>query len=99
MRYRPIDEKEGPVADIRRFLFIQRLRSQPTAYVRHQRNGRVVHDGAGLSFWFRAGTAAISEVPVDDREQPLLFHGRSLGFEDVTVQATVAFRVVDPAAA
>jgi regulator of protease activity HflC (stomatin/prohibitin superfamily) len=67
--------------------------------VRHLRNGRVVHDGAGLSFWFRAGTAAISEVPVDDREQPLLFHGRSLDFQDVTVQATVAFRVVDPAVA
>jgi regulator of protease activity HflC (stomatin/prohibitin superfamily) len=87
------------MADIRRFLFLRRLRAQPTAYVRHQRNGTVVHDGPGLSFWFLPGTAALIEVPVDDREQPLLFHGRTLDFQDVTVQATVTFRVVDPGVA
>ncbi|MGH9284520.1 MAG: SPFH domain-containing protein, partial [Acidimicrobiales bacterium] len=36
---------------------------------------------------------------VDDREQPLLFHGRTLDFQDVTVQATVTYRVADPALA
>jgi len=87
------------MADIHRFLFIRHLRSQPTAYVRHQRKGRVVREGAGLSFWFRPLTAALSEVPIDDREQPLLFHGRTLDFQDVTVQATVTYRVVDPAVA
>jgi len=87
------------MADIHRFLFIRHVRSQPTAYVRHQRKGRVVREGAGLSFWFRPLTAALSEVPIDDREQPLLFHGRTLDFQDVTVQATVTYRVVDPAVA
>ncbi len=87
------------MADIHRSLFLRHLRSQPTAYVRHQRKGQVVREGAGLSFWFRPLTAALSEVPVDDREQPLLFHGRTLDFQDVTVQATVTYRVVDPAVA
>jgi regulator of protease activity HflC (stomatin/prohibitin superfamily) len=59
----------------------------------------VVHDGTGLSFWFRPLTVALSEVPIDDREQPLLFHGRTLDFQDVTVQATVTYRVVEPAVA
>src|SRR4051812_16969488 len=101
MDYRPSDEKEGafPMADIHRFLFLSHVRSRPTSHVRHLRRGRVVHDGAGLSFWFRPLTAALSEVPVDDREQPLLFHGRTLDFQDVTVQATVTYRVVDPAVA
>ena len=84
------------MADIHRFLYLRHLRSQPTSHVVHLRKGRVVHDGAGLSFWFRPLTAALSEVPIDDREQPLLFHGRTLDFQDVTVQATVAYRVVDP---
>ena len=87
------------MADIHRFLHLRHLRSQPTAHVVHLRKGRVVHDGTGLSFWFRPLTAALSEVPVDDREQPLLFHGRTLDFQDVTVQATVAYRVVDPGVA
>jgi regulator of protease activity HflC (stomatin/prohibitin superfamily) len=87
------------MADIQHFLFLRHLRSQPTTYVRHQRRGRVAHEGPGASFWFRPMTAALSEVPVDDREQPLLFHGRTLDFQDVTVQATVTYRVVDPAVA
>ncbi len=38
-------------------------------------------------------------TPVDDREQPLLFHGRTVDFQDVTVQATITYRVTDPATA
>ncbi len=38
-------------------------------------------------------------MPVDDRELPLLFHARTADFSDVTVQATVTFRVTDPALA
>lgn len=87
------------MADIHRFMNMRHLRSQPTSHVVHLRKGRVVHDGVGLSFWFRPLTAALSEVPIDDREQPLLFHGRTLDFQDVTVQATVAYRIVEPAVA
>ncbi|HLU26991.1 MAG TPA: SPFH domain-containing protein, partial [Glycomyces sp.] len=36
---------------------------------------------------------------VDDRELPLLFHARTADFADVTVQATVTYRIADPALA
>jgi regulator of protease activity HflC (stomatin/prohibitin superfamily) len=87
------------VADITKFLFLRHLRANPTAHVLHLRNGAVVHDGPGQAFWFRPLTAALSEVPIDDREQPLLFHGRTRDFQDVAVQATVTYRVADPAVA
>lgn len=87
------------MADITRFGFVHHLRADPTAHVRHVRKGRLVHDGAGQAFWFRPLTAALSEIPVDDREQPLLFHARTADFQDVTVQATITYRVVDPATA
>jgi hypothetical protein len=87
------------MADISRFLFVHHLRANPTAHVRHLRNGEVAHEGAGQAFWFRPLTAALSEVPIDDREQPLLFHGRTADFQDVTVQATITYRVADPATA
>lgn len=87
------------MADITRFPILRHLRAGPTAHVRHQRNGKTVHDGVGLSFWFRPLTAAISEVPVDDRELPLLFHGRTRDFQDVAVQAAITYRVAEPALA
>ena len=87
------------MADVTKLVFLRHLRADATSHVRHLRNGRLVHDGPGQAFWFRPLAAALSEVPIDDREQPLLFHGRTLDFQDVTVQATVAYRVVDPAVA
>ena len=67
--------------------------------MRHLRNGRLAHDGPGQAFWFRPLNSSLSEIPIDDREQPLLFHGRTVDFQDVTVQATVTYRVTDPALA
>jgi regulator of protease activity HflC (stomatin/prohibitin superfamily) len=87
------------MADVTRRLFLRHLRGAPTAWVRHVVRGRVAHEGTGLSFWYRPLTAVLSEVPVDDRELPLLFHARTADFADVTVQATVTYRVSDPAVA
>ena len=87
------------MADITRHPFFHHLRADTTAHVQHLRNGRAKHAGPGLALWFRPRTAALSEVPLDDREQALLFHARTTDFQDVTVQATVNYRVVDPALA
>jgi regulator of protease activity HflC (stomatin/prohibitin superfamily) len=87
------------MADISRLGFLRHVRANPTAHIRHWRRGHLVHDGAGQAFWYRPLTAALAEIPLDDREQPLLFHARTLDFQDVTVQLTVTFRIVDPALA
>lgn len=87
------------MADITRRLGWRHLRGAPTAHVRHHCSGKLAHDGPGLSFWFRSLSAALSEVPVDDRELAMTFHARTVDFQDVTVQATVTYRISDPAVA
>lgn len=87
------------MADITRRAGWRHLRSAPTAHIRHQRGGRLAHNGAGLSFWFRPLSAALSEVPVDDRELAMAFHARTADFQDVSVQSTVTYRIGDPATA
>lgn len=72
------------------------MRGRPTSYIRHARNARIAHEGVGTSFWFRPLSAVLSEVPVDDRELPLLFHARTADYQDVVVQLTVTFRLADP---
>ncbi|MDI2125328.1 SPFH domain-containing protein [Yinghuangia seranimata] len=81
---------------IQRRPFLSHLRADPTQWVRHQQRGTVVHEGAGIAFWFRPLTAALSEVPVDDREIQVLFHVRTRDFQDATVQGTVTYRITDP---
>jgi len=87
------------MADITRFPFVRHLRGTPTGWIQHLRRGRSAHAGTGLSFWFMPLSAVLSEVPVDDRQVPLVFHARTSDFQDVVVQASVTFRVHDPALA
>jgi regulator of protease activity HflC (stomatin/prohibitin superfamily) len=87
------------MADITKYPLVRHLRAAPTSHVRHLRRGRLVHDGTGLAFFFRPLSAVLSEIPVDDRELPMLFHARTADFHDMTVQASVTFRVTDPAVA
>lgn len=87
------------MADVTRLLFLRHLRGTPTVWVRFQERGRPRKEGTGQSFWYRPLTAVLSEVPIDDRELPLLFHARTADFADVTVQATVTYRIADPALA
>ena len=87
------------MADITRRFHLRHLRGTSTSWVRYYAHGKLCREGVGQSFWYRPLTAVLSEVPVDDRELPLLFHARTADFADVTVQATVSYRIADPARA
>src|SRR4051812_19880125 len=87
------------MADITRRLGWRHLRGAPTAHIRHHRGGTLLHDGPGLSFWFRALTAALSEVRGAARERAMTFHPRTSDSQDVAVQAPVPSRIGAPALA
>lgn len=87
------------MADIARYPLFRHLRGSSTTHVEQIRDGKTIRAGVGASFWFRPLSAVLNEVPVDDRELPLMFHARTSDFQDVTVQATITFRVTDPATA
>ncbi len=84
------------MAEVRNFVVVRHLRSELTQFVLAHRGGRLHRSGRGLSFWYLPLSTSIAEVPMDDRELPFLFHGKSADFQDVTAQGVVTFRVVDP---
>lgn len=85
------------MAEIRRWGFSRHLRAEPSSYVLRYRKGRLARSGAGLSFWFLPMSTGVAEVPTEDREVSILFHGRSSDFQDVTAQGIVTYRTVDAA--
>ncbi len=84
------------MAHMTRIPIFRHLRSETSSHVLHYRRGLLVHSGRGLAFWFLPMAASISEIPVDDREIPFLFHGRSADFQDVTTQGAITVRVAEP---
>lgn len=85
------------MAVITKRAFARHLRATPTTYVQRMKDGTVKQEGVGIRFWFRALNTEVSEVPIDERELPLMFHGRTEDFQDVSVQATITYRLSDPA--
>jgi regulator of protease activity HflC (stomatin/prohibitin superfamily) len=84
------------VIDVSRLLFVRHLRAEPTSHVLFFKGGALKKSGAGLAFWFMPLGASISVVPLDDRELPVLFKGRSADFQDVVVNGAVVWRVARP---
>jgi hypothetical protein len=74
---------------------VRYMKTAPTTYVLHFRGGRVVREGAGLSFFYYAPTSVISQVPLASADVPFVFNEVTADFQDATVQGELTYRVVD----
>src|SRR5438105_14205946 len=72
------------------------MKATPTTYVMQFKNGRVLREGTGLSFFYFAPTSTLVSVPVGSTDVPFIFNEVSADFQTVTVQGHLMFRVADP---
>lgn len=73
------------------------LKVPATTYVLQYKAGKVIRQGAGLSFWYFAPTTVIAQVPVSSVDVPFAFTEVSADFQDVTVQGNLTYRVAEAA--
>jgi len=71
------------------------IKFQPSDYVLKYRNGKIVKEGAGISFYYYAPTTSIVAVPVGSVDAPFIFEEVTSDFQTVTVQGQITFRIVD----
>ncbi len=84
------------MAHISAFLWWRHLRAQPNQYILHFRGGRLVHQGPGLTYYFNPLSAAVAQSPVEDCETTFVLKERTSDFQEVTVQVSLIYRVIDP---
>ena len=87
------------MAEIRGFGPFRHLRAESASHVLEFVGGELRRSGRGLAFWFWPWSTSLAEVPLEDREVVIAFHGRSADFQDVLVQGALTYRIVDPALA
>ncbi len=75
---------------------IRYLQTPPTRHVFLYRNGAIVRQGPGASFWYFAPTSTVVSVELGSVDVPFVFEEISADFQDVTIQGQLAYRVVDP---
>lgn len=77
-------------------LGIKFIKVQPTTWLMQYRNGRIVREGAGLSFFYYAPTTSLVAVPSGSAEAPFIFEETTADYQAVTIQGQVTYRVNDP---
>ena len=68
----------------------------PTTYLMRYQGGKVLREGAGLSFFYFAPTSSLVAVPVGSRDEGFIFGLTTADFQQVTVQGQVTYRIIDP---
>ena len=71
------------------------MKAAPTTYVLHFRAGKVVHEGAGLAFFYYAPTSTIVTVPMASADAPFAFQENTADFQAVTIQGQLTYRVAE----
>lgn len=72
------------------------VKVQPTTFLLQYQNGRVVRQGAGLSFFYFAPTSSLVAVPIASTDVPFVFKEVTADFQEVTIQGQVTYRITDP---
>jgi len=71
------------------------IKFQPSEYVLKYKNGKVVKEGAGISFYYYAPTTSIVMVPIASSDCPFMFEEVTSDFQTVSIQGQVTYRIVD----
>ena len=74
---------------------IKFIKFQPSEYVLKYKNGKVVKEGAGISFHYYAPTTSIVMVPIASSDCPFMFEEVTADFQTVSIQGQVTYRIVD----
>ncbi|MNI13976.1 SPFH domain / Band 7 family protein [compost metagenome] len=71
------------------------VKFQPSEYVLKIKNGKVVREGVGLSFYYYVPTTSVVVVPVSSIDVPFMFEEITNDYQTVTVQGQLTYRIVD----
>lgn len=71
------------------------IKFSPNSYVIRYRNGKVVAEGVGLSFFFLERNTSAVAVPITNFDTDFIFEEITNDFQVVTVQGQITYRITD----
>lgn len=75
---------------------IRYVTSPPSHYLLQFKNGSVVREGTGLSFFYFAPKSTLVSVPLNAVDVPFMFEETTRDFQAVTLQGQVGYRIAQP---
>ena len=77
-------------------MFISYFKGTPEYHILRFKNGKIREQGRGISFWYGTFGTTIAMVPVTSLDNPFIFTETTANFQDLAIQGSVSYRIVDP---
>ena len=74
---------------------IHYIKFLPSEYVLRYKSGKIVKEGAGLSFFYYAPVTSLVVLPAASAEAPFIFSEVTGDYQSVTVQGQLTYRITD----
>lgn len=72
------------------------LKATPVTHVMQFRNGNVVRQGAGLSFFYYAPTNTVVQIPLASVDVPFVFNEVTADYQEATIQGDLTYHITSP---
>lgn len=77
-------------------LGIQHIKFDSMTYVLHFKNGKIIREGRGLSFFYFSPNSSITAVPMGSNDLPFVFNESTNDYQSVTLQGQISYKINDP---
>ena len=77
-------------------MLIRYFKGEPSTHVIRYRNGRIVGSAEGANFWYLPLNTSIAAIPIVSQEAQFLFSETTANYQEVSIQGTITYRIVDP---
>jgi len=74
---------------------IKFIKFMPSEYVLRYNKGKIVQEGAGISFYYYAPNTSVVVVPIASSDTPFMFEEVTSDYQTVTVQGQLTYRITD----
>lgn len=71
------------------------IKADPTTFLIKSRDGKVLKQGFGLSFFYHAPSTSIISIPMHSEDIPFMFSELTGDFQEVTIQGQTTYKIVD----
>lgn len=72
------------------------MKAGPTDFVIQYKQGQIVREGTGLSFFYYSPITSLVLVPIGSVDVPFIFEEVTMDFQEVTVQGQLTYRILEP---
>jgi hypothetical protein len=79
--------------------FVRFAKFAPNRHVFRYKDGKIVAEGTGLSFFYFVPVTSLVAVPISSEDAPFMLSETSADFQELTIQGQITYRVANPAQA